>query len=119
FCRYFETRRLKPLMGAGLALLAQNLSCGYFLLFFAPCVAAYVIFEIAGRRLSLDVPVLLALGVTAVCVTVLTLPFLLPYLALRRLGVPASSYSEVISYAADVYSYWTSPAESRVWGHVI
>ena len=43
----------------------------------------------------------------------------MPYLELRRLGFPPRSYSEVSSYAADVYSYWTSPAESRLWGRLI
>ena len=49
--RYFETRHVRALAGAGAALVAQNLSNGYFLLFFAPFVLAYVLFEIATRRL--------------------------------------------------------------------
>ena len=40
FHRYFETRRLAPLAGASLAWIAQNLSCGYYLLFFSPVVGA-------------------------------------------------------------------------------
>jgi hypothetical protein len=117
--RYFSTRRLTPLAGAGVALVAQNLSCGYFLMFFAPCVVAYVIFEVAARRLWTDARMWAAVGATAVAVGLATLPFLLPYLELRRLGFPARSYSEVATYAADVYSYWTSPAESRLWGRAI
>jgi hypothetical protein len=109
----------KPLFFAGLALVAQNLSCGYFLMFFAPCVVAYILFEIASRKLWTDFRMWTEVGATGVVVALLTLPFLLPYLELRRLGFPPRAYAEVISYSADVYSYWTSPAESRLWGHAI
>ena len=84
--RYFVTRRITPLVGAGAALIAQNLSNGYFLLFFAPFVLAYALFEIATRKLWGDARVWVALSMTALVVTVVTLPFLLPYLELRRLG---------------------------------
>jgi len=117
--RFFDTRRIPPLAGGGAALVAQNLSCGYFLLFFAPCVVAYVLFEIVSRRLWGDVRVWLGLGVTAVSVTFLTLPFLLPYVELRQLGFPPRSYYEIVTYSADVYSYWTAPSESRLWGRAI
>jgi hypothetical protein len=117
--RYFDTRRLRPIAGAGLALVAQNLSCGYFLMFFAPCVVAYALFEVASRRLWTDWRMWMSLGVTATGVALVTLPFLLPYLELRWLGFPPRSLTEVESYAADVYSYWTSPAESWLWGRAI
>ncbi|HEV3216574.1 MAG TPA: hypothetical protein VGZ27_12665 [Vicinamibacterales bacterium] len=117
--RYFDTRRLRPLAGAGAALVAQNLSCGYFLMFFAPCVVAYTLFEVASRRLWGDWRIWTSLGITATAVGLVTLPFLLPYLELRWLGFPPRSLTEVESYAADVYSYWTSPAESRLWGRAI
>src|SRR5205085_8082156 len=97
--RYFDTRRVRPLAGAALALVAQNLSCGYFLMFFAPCVVAYVLFEMATRRLWTDFRMWAELGVVTVLVALVTLPFLLPYLELRRLGFPARSYSEVLTYA--------------------
>ena len=44
-----STRHASALAGAGAALVAQNLSNGYFLLFFAPFVVAYALFEIATR----------------------------------------------------------------------
>ena len=112
-------RAALPLAGAGLALVAQNLSCGYFEVFFAPCVVAYVLFEIASRKLWTDLKMWMEVGATGVGVALLTLPFLLPYLELRRLGFQPRSLSEVSTYAADVYSYWTSPAESRLWGRAI
>ena len=117
--RYFVTRRTRALVGAGAALIAQNLSNGYFLLFFAPFVLAYALFEIARRELWTDARAWLALSATAVVVTAVTLPFLLPYLELRRLGFGPRVLNEVKSFSADVFSYWTSPRESRLWGSVI
>ena len=43
FRRYLDSGRRLPLWGGTLALIAQNLSCGYFLLYFAPFAAAYVL----------------------------------------------------------------------------
>jgi hypothetical protein len=117
--RYFDTRRARPLLGAGAALVAQNLSCGYFLLFFAPFVVAYVLFEVASRGLWADLRVWTSMAATAAGVALLTLPFLLPYLELRRLGFPVRSLTEVGTYSADVFSYWTSPPESHLWGQSI
>jgi hypothetical protein len=117
--RYFVTRHIAPLVGAGAALIAQNLSNGYFLLFFAPFVLAYALFEIATRKLWSDMKVWIALSLTALVVTGATLPFLLPYLELRRLGLGPRALNEVKSFSADVFSYWTSPAESWLWGGVI
>jgi hypothetical protein len=48
-----------------------------------------------------------------------TLPFLLPYLELRRLGFGPRVLNEVKAFSADVFSYWTSPTESRLWGRAI
>jgi hypothetical protein len=117
--RYFADRAVVPLVGAGAALVAQNLSNGYFLLFFFPFVVAYVLFEIATRNLWRDARVWTALGVTAAAVGLVTLPFLLPYLELRRLGVIERSINEVAIYSADVYSYLTTAPESRLWGRVM
>src|SRR5688500_17827368 len=124
--RYFDrvqavpgSRVVAPLFGAGAALVAQNLSNGYFLLFFAPFVISYVLFEIATRNLWKDARVWTGLSAIGVVVAAVTLPFLLPYLELRNLGFGPRALSEVRGFSADVFSYWTSPAESRIWGSII
>jgi hypothetical protein len=117
--RYFDTRRVRPLAGAAASLIAQNLSCGYFLLYFAPFIVMYVVFEIATRKVWTDRRVWTAMAVTAVVAFVATLPFLLPYLELRRLGFPPRPIAEVETYSADVYSYWTAAPELHVWGRVM
>ena len=119
FRRFFETRHIGPLAGAGAALVAQNLSNGYFMLFFSPIAAVYVMFEIATRRLWRDTRVWSALAATAAAVVLLTLPFFLPYLELRRLGFPARPLAEIVTYSADVFSYLTAPPESRLWGRMM
>src|SRR6266852_2415946 len=43
--RHFETRRAAPLAGAAVAWVVQNLSCGYYLLFFGPVVLFYIVWE--------------------------------------------------------------------------
>ena len=48
--RYFTTLRPRALAGASAALALQNLSCGYYMLFFLPFAAAYGLFEMARRR---------------------------------------------------------------------
>jgi hypothetical protein len=116
--RHFDTRRVKPLAGAAAALVAQNLSCGYFLLFFAPVVGLYVVFELATRKLWRDSRCWIALGAAAAVVMAATLPFLMPYLELRRLGFPPRSLVEVETYSADVFSYLTAAPEVHLWGGI-
>ena len=119
FRRYFDTRRAWPLAGAAAALVAQNWSCGYFLLYFAPFAAAYVIYEIAGRGLWKDLRVWASLGVAAAAVAGATLPLLWPYLELRQHGFGPRPLQEVARYSADVYSYLTAHEEQSFWGAIM
>src|ERR1700682_4580043 len=117
FHRYFETRRLAPLAGGAVAWIAQNLSCGYYLLFFAPVVAIAVAWEITRRGLWTDTTVLIHLACARLVVALLTAPFLIPYLELRRMGFSARSLGETSRFAADVYGYLTTDVRMRLWGH--
>jgi len=115
FRRYFEHRRWPALVGASAALIAQNLSCGYFLFFFFPFVVAYVLFEIGSRHLWRDRSIWIALSLSGIGVVAATVPFLLPYLELRRLGMMPRPLGEVIYYSADVYSYLTAHGAHRLY----
>jgi len=119
FRRYFEARRPLALAGAALALVAQNWSCGYFLLYFAPFAAAYVLYEIAGRGLWKDVRLWASLGAAAAFVLAATVPFLLPYLELRAHGFEPRPLGEVARFSADVYSYLTAHEAQSFWGGVM
>jgi hypothetical protein len=114
--RFFTTRRLAPLAGATLALIAQNLSNGYYLMFFAPFVVAYCLYEIADRGLWGDTRVLAGLAGAGLVTVIATMPFLVPYLLLRNAGFAPRSLGEVREYSADVLAWVTAPSMSRVWG---
>jgi hypothetical protein len=115
FRRYFATGRRAALAGAAAALVAQNLSCGYYLLFFPPFVGAYALWEITARRLWRSRRLWTDLAVAALAVTALTTPFVLPYVALRRRTGLARTFEEISRFSADVYSYFTAFPLHRVW----
>ena len=114
--RYFATRRWLPLAGTAVAWLVQNLSCGYYLLFFSPVVILYIAWELARRGLWRDVGVLTRVAAAVVVVLVATAPFLLPYLELRHLGFNPRSLAETRRFSADVYAYFTADPNLLVWG---
>ena len=124
FRRYFTAiargeRGGRPLAGATAALVAQNLSCGYFLLYFPPFAAAYVLWEMAQRGLLRSRQVWTWMSAAAVATLAATAPFLLPYAALRdELGF-GRPRAEVVRYSADVYSYATATDAQLLWGGVL
>lgn len=117
--RYFVTRRATALAGAAAALVLNNHSNGYFLLFFGPLVAAYVLWEMATRGLLRDWRTWAAVGTTALVTAVLTVPFLLPYLWLREATGEHRGLGEVAWFSADVMAYATVHEQVRLWGNVM
>jgi hypothetical protein len=118
FRRYFDTGRRGALAWGAAALVMQNLSCGYYLLYFSPFAAAYVVAEITARRLWRAARVWRDFAVAGTGVAALTLPFFLPYLALRDLQPSTRGLAEVSRYSADVYSYLTAFSEHPIWGTI-
>jgi hypothetical protein len=116
FRRYFDTGRRRALAWGVAALVAQNLSCGYYLLYFSPFAAAYVLAEIAARGLWRDVAMWRHLTLAAIVLVVATVPFFLPYLALRGDQPSTRTLAEVTRYSADVFSYATAFTEHPIWG---
>jgi hypothetical protein len=116
--RYFSTGRRLALAGATAALVAQNLSCGYYLLYFAPFSAAYALWEIAQRGLWTSRRVWRDLVVAALVASAATAPFLIPYASLREHLSVSRGTAEIAAFAADVYSYLTAFSEHRVWGAI-
>lgn len=116
--RYFTTRNLLPLAGAAAALTAQNLSCGYYLLYFAPIVVLYTVWEICSRNLWLVRSMWLQLTAAALAVGLATAPFLIPYSEVRERFQFSRDVREIVRYSADVYSYFTAPSTNRIWRNV-
>jgi hypothetical protein len=114
--RYFVSLRADPLGWAAVALVLQNLSCGYYLVFFAPVVVLYCVYEIADRGLWRRWRTWVALAVAASAVTLATWPFLTPYLWLRARGFPPRPIWEVQQFSADVLAALTASSANRAWG---
>jgi hypothetical protein len=116
--RHFATGRLRPLAGAAAAWLVQNLSCGYYLLFFTPIAALYIAWELTRRGLWRDGRALMRTGIAIAFVLAATVPFLLPYVELRQLGFSPRSLTETRRFSADVYAYFTADPNLRLWGSI-
>jgi hypothetical protein len=117
--RYFDTGRRLPLAGAGLALVLQHLSSGYYLLYFTPFVATYALWEIIARRAWGVRRIWLDLTTLAAVVAAATAPFLVPYLLLTDRLPALRGPDEVARYSADVYAYLTAPQDLAFWGDLL
>jgi hypothetical protein len=112
--RFFVTGRTRALAGGSAALVMQNLSCGYYLLFFSPFVAAYCLYEMVQRRLLRDGRVWTRLGLAAIVVALATWPFVRPYLQVRdTTGVGVRSRAEIAMFSADTHAFATIAPNSR------
>jgi len=116
--RHYATGRTAPLIGAAVAWLVQNLSSGYYFLFFTPIVILYMAWEITRRGLWNNSRMLVRAGAAIGIVLAATVPFLLPYVELRRLGFSARSLAETRRFSADVYAYFTADPNLRLWGSI-
>jgi hypothetical protein len=114
FRRYFESGRTDALLGAGGALWAQNLSSGYYMVFFGPFVLLYVAVEIWARSLMRQARVWRDVSVTLVVASIATLPFAMPYL-IRQRGT-RRSLNEVMYFSADLKGWLTASPLMNVWG---
>jgi hypothetical protein len=119
FRRFVASGRAKPLVGGSAALLMQNWSNGYYLIFFAPFVPVFVLHQmwVFGRLRAWRV--WLSFAAAALAVAAGTWPFLTLYLAAQRVHGFERSIGEVIRFSADVYSYLTAPEALRLWGGVM
>ena len=113
---YVDTRRRAALVAGSLALVLQNLSCGHYLLYFPPFVAAYACWELARTGLWRSRVVWLDLALGAGIVAALTVPFLIPYALVRADFAFARSLTDARRMSADVYSYVTASSAQRFWG---
>jgi hypothetical protein len=114
--RYFKSGSSDGLVGAGAALWAQNLSSGYYMLFFGPFVALYAGVEMLATGTWRRLATWRDLIVTGVVSLAATLPFALPYL--ERTRGTRRALSEVIWFSADLKAWVTASPLMNVWGHL-
>jgi len=115
FRRYLDTGGWRALVVAGLALWTQNLSCGYYLFFFAPILGTYLLYEILDRGRWRDAWTLGPIAGTLAVAYGATAVWLGPYLTLASRGV-RRTLAEIAYYSADVYGYLTAHDAVRFWG---
>lgn len=114
--RYFETGRRAPLVGGTAALVLQNLSCGYYLLFFAPFVGLYVVYEMASRGRLRDWQMWRTWVVAGLLALAATYPFLDPYFEVRKSGdVGVRDAGEIVMFSADTHAFVTASGWSWLW----
>ena len=111
--------RLVPLAWATLALVAHGLSCGYYLLFFAPFVAAWALFEMVRSRQLASAGRWLGLATAAGVTLAACLPFLLPYREARLLEPTRRTALAVEQFSADLAGWLTATPDSRVWAPLL
>ena len=116
---YFERGHRRALAGAVAALVAQQLSCGYYLVYFSPFVALYVVWEVAARRRWHDWRLLATMAAVAVLNLAIVWPLLSPYLQVRELGFLPRPLREVARFSADTTAYFAVHETNRMWGSVL
>ena len=116
---YFDTGSRRALVGGTAAFVAQGLSTGYYLFFFAPVLLAYALWEMAMRSRLRDVRTWVELGASGVVSIACTLPFLLPYAQAKYAFGLTRPYGEVLSFSADLLSYLNAPPQLHLWGGVL
>jgi hypothetical protein len=119
FRRFVEGGRMRALIGATAAVVVQGLSCGYYLLYFSPFAAAYVLWEMWRTRRLRDRRSWIAVIAAAVSAAIVVTPFVIPYLRVSRELQLSRSLPEATRLSADVYSYATASEAERFWGHQI
>lgn len=104
-------------LGLGVAaLLMQNWSCGYYLIYFTPFVVLLVVHQILAAGRWREWRLWAAFAAAGVVVAAGTWPFLTVYLEAQRFHGFVRPLAEVVRFSADVYSYVTAPDALRLWG---
>jgi hypothetical protein len=114
--RYFASGSRRALAGGAAAVLLQNLSSGYYLIYFAPFVALYALVEMWARHLLRQWRVWRDLVVAGGATLALTLPFAIPYVMLQRHFNYRRPLAEIEAYSADLLSWITAAEWMNVWG---
>jgi hypothetical protein len=105
-------------LGTG-ALVLQNWSCGYYMLYFTPFVPLFVIHRMWTLGTLRTVRTWVPLGAAALATAVLSLPFLLPYREAQLLFGIERPFGEVVRFSANAWSYLTASENLNVWGRAL
>lgn len=101
------------------ALVLQNWSCGYYLLYFAPFVPLFLLHRMWTERTLADIRIWAGLVGAAAATLALTLPFLFPYSEAQDLFGFERTFGEVVLYSANVWSYITASENLTLFGNML
>lgn len=104
------------LAGATAALVMQGLACGHYLIFFAPFVPLYAIYEALDLGVWRQPRVWAGLAASAAVSGACSWPFLEPYLRARALFGFTRGIGEVASFSANAWAYLTAADDLTFWG---
>ena len=105
-------------VGVG-ALVLQNWSCGYYLLYFAPFVPLFVLHRMWTAGTLRNPGLWLSLVMAAAITLAFTMPFLLPYRQAQELFAIERAFGEVMRFSASAWSYMTASENIRLYGSVL
>ena len=117
--RFVTTGSTRALVGGTAALVMQNWSCGYYLLYFAPFVPLFALHRMWTLGTLRNVRVWIGLSAAAVGTLLLTLPFLFPYQDAQRVFGIERPFGEIVQFSANVWSYLTASENVNLWGKVL
>ena len=104
-------------LGTG-ALILQNLSNGYYLLYFAPFVPLFVVHRMWSAGTLRSVRTWTGLITAAAVTLIFTVPFLLPYAQAQQVFGFERPFSEVVQFSANLWSYLTASENLTVFGNL-
>lgn len=113
--RFIRSGSTRALAFAALCVIALNLSSGYFMLYCAPFIVLFALADMVAQRKVADYRLSLGLSVAAVCIVLITTPFVIPYLNMQRQHDFERPVEEVDAYSAGIDQY----AASLSWLGVI
>jgi hypothetical protein len=114
--RWVTSGSTRALAGGAGALVMQNWSCGYYLLYFAPFVPLFLFHRMWTHAKLANGRVWSGLGIAALGTLVLTVPFLIPYRSAAATFGFERPFGEVVAFSANVWSYITASENVTLWG---
>jgi hypothetical protein len=117
--REFWRAKSGALIGGTAALVMQNWSCGYYLLYFAPFVPLFALHRMWTLGTLRHARIWIGLSAAAVGTLLLTLPFLFPYQEAQRVFGIERPFGEIVQFSANVWSYLTASENLKLWGKVL
>lgn len=101
--KYFDTKKLKFLIGIGLCLLLQSLSSWYHMIFIFLLFGIFALFFIYTKKLVKKD--FIRFGIMLIPVFLVILPFALPYFAFNKENQSAYKLDDLKTYSADFGGY--------------